>query len=506
METRSEDGHGAGAPLEAEAWAGRVGGALLPGRRSIQRGRYIVADPSRTDSSALFPRGTEAVAVVAWTAESEWRPWPKLFVRSLDGVRRLGLFPQPFADPSMRYSARSERELKPKIAKNCGTMAAAKQNFNNAVFCTGVWRTVRGILGMRFSPTLFATCSREFHARLWKADSSGRHAAWTTTPTSPYVARYSRCRPNNRRQEKQAVSRWVAEKRSARPPRSDILYVLGCSGQGRLQPADGSVDRARGGMRFRVSHPASCTAGALLGYHSHCSSQWHSPMSSLHSLPKSMAAITITILHGADRGRVFRDLRPPVTVGREEGNSIQLNDERVSRCHLKIQEDNNRIVLTDLDSTNGTKVNGQESHLRILRSGDLIAIGRSLLLIGRASGSTATAGQEDGELDPTVARELADMDRSSACDFDVFPTANEAVATVAPAARLPGLPENLTPSQAAQISELLDAVHGQLKRLIESAVIQEGDPQVHLAHAHWLELVQLQSLLAETLRRIGNPE
>ena len=81
-----------------------------------------------------------------------------------------------------------------------------------------------------------------------------------------------------------------------------------------------------------------------------------------------MAEVTLTVLHGADRGRVFRDLAPPITIGREEGNSIQLNDERISRCHLKIQIDNERLVLTDLDSTNGTKVNGQESHLRILKT------------------------------------------------------------------------------------------------------------------------------------------
>jgi len=31
----------------------------------------------------------------------------------------------------------------------------------------------------------------------------------------------------------------------------------------------------------------------------------------------------------------------------------------VSRFHLKIQEDHTRVVLTDLESTNGTKVNGE---------------------------------------------------------------------------------------------------------------------------------------------------
>src|SRR5918994_6391496 len=95
-----------------------------------------------------------------------------------------------------------------------------------------------------------------------------------------------------------------------------------------------------------------------------------------------MAQITLQVLDGADRGRVFGELATPVTVGREEGNTIQLNDERVSRFHLKIQEDQEKVVLTDLESTNGTKVNGEDIQLRILRYGDMIAVGRSVLLFG----------------------------------------------------------------------------------------------------------------------------
>ena len=95
-----------------------------------------------------------------------------------------------------------------------------------------------------------------------------------------------------------------------------------------------------------------------------------------------MAGVTLKVLQGADRGKVFSSLMPPFTVGREEVNDIQLNDERISRCHFKVQRDNDRLVLTDLDSTNGTKVNGVEYPLKILRSGDLIGVGRSLMLVG----------------------------------------------------------------------------------------------------------------------------
>src|SRR3990172_13258652 len=95
-----------------------------------------------------------------------------------------------------------------------------------------------------------------------------------------------------------------------------------------------------------------------------------------------MTCITLRVLDGADRGKVYRDLNTPVTIGREEGNSVQLNDERISRFHIKIQEDQDKLVLTDLESTNGTRVNGEDAQLRILRFGDVISVGRSVLLYG----------------------------------------------------------------------------------------------------------------------------
>ena len=84
-----------------------------------------------------------------------------------------------------------------------------------------------------------------------------------------------------------------------------------------------------------------------------------------------MCRLTLRVVQGADRGRVYSELKTPISIGREEGNTIQLNDERISRFHCKIQEDNDHLVLTDLESTNGTRVNGQDCQLRILRFGDI---------------------------------------------------------------------------------------------------------------------------------------
>src|SRR5436305_8687694 len=95
-----------------------------------------------------------------------------------------------------------------------------------------------------------------------------------------------------------------------------------------------------------------------------------------------MKTVTFQVLEGVDKGRVFRNLPVPVTIGREEGNLLRLNDERISRYHAKVQQDQEDVILTDLDSTNGTRVNGAPVQIRRLRPGDQIAIGRSMLLFG----------------------------------------------------------------------------------------------------------------------------
>src|SRR5262245_29340487 len=79
-----------------------------------------------------------------------------------------------------------------------------------------------------------------------------------------------------------------------------------------------------------------------------------------------MPLVTFQVLEGIDKGRTFREMPTPVTIGREEGNMLRLNDERVSRFHAKVQFDNSELILTDLESTNGTRVNGNVVQIRRL--------------------------------------------------------------------------------------------------------------------------------------------
>jgi hypothetical protein len=71
----------------------------------------------------------------------------------------------------------------------------------------------------------------------------------------------------------------------------------------------------------------------------------------------------------------------PVVVGRLPDCEVVLNDPNVSRRHAEIALQGEDVVLTDLGSTNGTKVNGSPVRSVIVLEGDEIAIGASRLVL-----------------------------------------------------------------------------------------------------------------------------
>jgi pSer/pThr/pTyr-binding forkhead associated (FHA) protein len=67
------------------------------------------------------------------------------------------------------------------------------------------------------------------------------------------------------------------------------------------------------------------------------------------------------------------------SIGRSRDNSIRLADERASRRHARVDLQQGTFVISDLDSANGTFVNGQRIQRHALRSGDEIRIGDTQL-------------------------------------------------------------------------------------------------------------------------------
>lgn len=70
-----------------------------------------------------------------------------------------------------------------------------------------------------------------------------------------------------------------------------------------------------------------------------------------------------------------------VTVGRATSNNLVLNDLQASRQHARVDFENGAWSVRDLNSRNGTFVNGQRVTLQALRPGDQITIGETLLSV-----------------------------------------------------------------------------------------------------------------------------
>ena len=214
-----------------------------------------------------------------------------------------------------------------------------------------------------------------------------------------------------------------------------------------------------------------------------------------------MSRLTLRVVQGADRGRTYADLKTPISIGREEGNSIQLNDERISRFHCKIQEDHDHLVLTDLESTNGTCVNGQDCQLRILRFGDIITVGRSMLLFGTHDQITSRVQES-----LTAVEESRMIKKTDSGDFDLDPALAQSVRALRDLNQPPQLPERLSPSQAAQLAELFEYFHARIGEVVDAVKIQDKRASINVDLATWQLMLQLYSRLSELIRGIADPD
>jgi len=78
-----------------------------------------------------------------------------------------------------------------------------------------------------------------------------------------------------------------------------------------------------------------------------------------------------------------------VTIGREPDNTIQVDASSVSGYHAQINHVDKRYELKDLDSTNGTRVNGETIVKWLLMNGDKIRFGQiNAIYVSGASGET----------------------------------------------------------------------------------------------------------------------
>jgi Nif-specific regulatory protein len=88
----------------------------------------------------------------------------------------------------------------------------------------------------------------------------------------------------------------------------------------------------------------------------------------------------LIIIAGPVQSIVFEINEDEISIGRDTSNSVRLVDPSVSRKHSLIKREEERCKIVDLDSFNGTFINGTPILEQYLEHGDQLAIGDVLLL------------------------------------------------------------------------------------------------------------------------------
>ena len=145
-------------------------------------------------------------------------------------------------------------------------------------------------------------------------------------------------------------------------------------------------------------------------------------------MENQVPTIRITVYEGDKllREDVFN--QKTIRIGKAGQAHLRLDDDNVSRQHAVIEVlESGDVRITDLESTNGTKLNGERTTQAVLRTGDEVVLGEirlEIFLEGAAGEKTAT----EAFYSPSAVREEGKLTRKTALEIGVL--WNEEVVTV----------------------------------------------------------------------------
>jgi pSer/pThr/pTyr-binding forkhead associated (FHA) protein len=138
----------------------------------------------------------------------------------------------------------------------------------------------------------------------------------------------------------------------------------------------------------------------------------------------SQRMYALTFIYGKYQGGEF-PLHPDreIVVGRSSDLDVVLVEDMVSRKHAKISTAGDQVVISDLGSTNGTFVNGNTIKKMVLKEGDRILIGTSIIMLTTVDpASVMSPDQARQKLEQTGQRKAANPpNRSMSGTIDEIP-------------------------------------------------------------------------------------
>ena len=107
----------------------------------------------------------------------------------------------------------------------------------------------------------------------------------------------------------------------------------------------------------------------------------------------------LVIKEGPSAGKIYPLEGVDILIGREASSTIQIDSPGVSRKHARLTYQNNQYLLQDLDSSNGTFLNGEQIvKTWPLNNGDIISIGRMIKLVYQVELPPVSVTMIEGEL------------------------------------------------------------------------------------------------------------
>jgi pSer/pThr/pTyr-binding forkhead associated (FHA) protein len=123
-------------------------------------------------------------------------------------------------------------------------------------------------------------------------------------------------------------------------------------------------------------------------------------------------AAKLVVLQGDIRGQILDLAENELRIGRQEGNSLVLRSEKISRNHPRIYRDGVGFWIEDLGSFNGTALNGRAltaKQPRRLRHQDTLQLCDYQLLFLERGGTIGKLDLSTIHLDPAKVREEAEQ-------------------------------------------------------------------------------------------------
>ena len=141
--------------------------------------------------------------------------------------------------------------------------------------------------------------------------------------------------------------------------------------------------------------------------------------------PEPAGRVRVVVLDGPDAGAAWTLADARCSVGSHDSNAVRLSDPTVSRFHCELQLDDRGVRVRDLDSRNGTSLDGTRVVDAFVRDGSVLILGATWLRVelGAAAPAATEGPARFGKLvgaAPGMRGAFAALERAAASDATVL--------------------------------------------------------------------------------------